>query len=343
MRPGFIHHLHPPTVPAEQARWRHTLGAGGIAIFLVLLLGLTGILEMFYYVPDPEQAALSVQHITYHVRFGALTRNLHYWAAQLLVVVSVIHLLRVIFTAAYSRTRRFNYLLGLGLFVLVLMLDFTGYILRWDMDVCWPLVTGTNLLKTVPVIGDGLYRLAVGGGEACSTALIRFYTWHIFGLSIFVVILGAWHAFRVRRDGGIAVPPPGLRANPARISRDELLGRELLAVLLVAGVLIVLASLVPAPIAPAMTGTPPLDAEAQAPWFFLWVQKMLQWGDPFLFGIMVPLGLLALLALIPYVLPAPAEDEIGRWFAKSGRPAQILVSAMLLGVLALSILALVST
>ncbi len=102
MRPSFFHHLHPPTIPATQARWRYTLGAGGTAIFLVLILGVTGILELFYYNPTPAQAALSVQTITYLVPFGGFIRNVHYWAAQFLLIASAIHLLRVVFTAAYS-------------------------------------------------------------------------------------------------------------------------------------------------------------------------------------------------------------------------------------------------
>jgi quinol-cytochrome oxidoreductase complex cytochrome b subunit len=342
MRPSFFHHLHPPNIPAAQARWRYTLGAGGTAVFLMLILGVTGILEMFYYVPNPEQAALSVQTITYHVPFGGFIRNLHYWAAQLLLIVSAIHLLRVVFTAAYKSPRRFNYLLGLGLFVLAIMLDFTGYILRWDVDICWPLTTGTNLLKTIPLIGDFLYRIAVGGGEACSTALIRFYTWHIFALTLPVVILGVWHAFRVRRDGGIAVPPPILRTDKTRLPRNELVRREVLAMFIVGIVLILLSSFLPAPIAPAMTGKPIITEEARAPWFFLWVQQMLKWGDPFLWGVVIPLGILALLALIPYIFPKPADSDIGRWFPKSNRLAQIVVSVIVLIIIILSLLSLIS-
>jgi len=341
MRPSFFHHLHPPTIPAAQARWRHTLAAGGIAIFLMLILGVTGILEMFYYVPNPEEAALSVQAITYHVPFGGFIRNLHYWAAQLLLIVSAIHLLRVVFTAAYGQPRQFNYLLGLGLFVLAILLDFTGYILRWDMDICWPLTTGTNLLKTIPLIGDFLFRITVGGGEACSTALLRFYTWHIFGLTIIVFILGFWHAFRVRRDGGIAVPPPQLRVVSARISRNELVRREALAIFVVGIILILMASLLPAPIAPAMTGKPGITEEARAPWFFLWVQQMLKWGDPFIFGVLIPLGVLILLVLIPYIFPKPADSDIGRWFPKSNRFAQIVVGGIGLIVITLTLLSFV--
>jgi quinol-cytochrome oxidoreductase complex cytochrome b subunit len=337
MRPSFFHHLHPPNIPAAQARWRHTLGAGGTAVFLMLILGVTGILEMFYYVPNPAEAAFSVQTITYHVPFGGFIRNLHYWAAQLLLIVSAIHLLRVVFTAAYKYPRRFNYLLGLGLFVFAIMLDFTGYILRWDVDICWPLTTGTNLLKTIPLIGDFLYRIAVGGGEACSTALIRFYTWHIFALTLPVVILGIWHAFRVRRDGGIAVPPPILRTDKTRLPRNELVRREVLAMLVVGILLILLSSFFPAPIAAAMTGKPSLDAEARAPWFFLWIQQMLKWGDPFLWGVLVPLGILAILALIPYIFPKPADSDIGRWFPKSNRLAQVTVAFIGLFILILTI------
>jgi quinol-cytochrome oxidoreductase complex cytochrome b subunit len=337
MRPSFFHHLHPPTIPASQARWRHTLAAGGLAIFLVLILGITGIMEMFYYVPNPQEAALSVQTITYLVPFGGFVRNLHYWSAQLLLVVSAIHLLRVVFTAAYSPPRRFNYLLGLGLFVLVILLDFTGYILRWDQGICYPLVTGTNLLQTIPLIGNYLFRITVGAGEACKTSLLRFYTWHIFGLTIFAFALIGWHAFRVRRDGGIAVPPPQLRDNNERISRNVLVRREVLAILIVSIVLILMSSFLPAPIAPAMTGKPIITAEARAPWFFLWVQQMLKWGNPLVFGVLIPFGFLVLFALIPYIFPKPAESDIGRWLPKSNRPAQITVSVLTLIVIALTL------
>lgn len=339
MRPSFFHHLHPPTVPTAQARWRHTLSAGGVAVLLMLILGVTGILEMFYYIPNPEEAALSVQTITYHVPFGGFIRNLHYWSAQLLLIVSTIHLLRVVFTAAYSHPRRFNYLLGLALFVLSIMLDFTGYILRWDQGICWPLTTGTNLIKTIPLIGGFLFRIAVGGGDACSSALLRFYTWHIFALTLPVVVLGIWHAFRVRRDGGIALPPPHARTDHARISRNELVRREVLAMFIVAILLIVLSSFVPAPIAPAMIGKPSPSADARAPWFFLWVQEMLKWGDPFIFGVLIPLGILILVALIPYIFPKPADSDIGTWFPKSNRLAQITIGLVSLIVILLTLLA----
>jgi len=338
MRPSFFHHLHPPTIPVAQSRWRYTLGTGGMAVFLMLMLGITGILEMFYYIPSPEEAALSVQTITYHVPFGGFIRNLHYWSAQLLMVVSAIHLLRVVFTAAYRSPRRFNYLLGLSLFVISILLNFTGYILRWDVDICYPLLTGTNLLKTIPVIGGFLHRLALGGGEACETGLLRFYIWHIFGLTIPAVILMVWHAFRVRRDGGIAVPPPQLRMDSTRIPRNELVRREVLAMFVVSIFLILLSSFVPAPIAASMTEDNAVG-ESSAPWFLLWIQQMLKWGDPLLFGVIVPVGILLILSLIPYMFPKPVESEIGQWFPRSNRLAQITLALIALSIIALTVIA----
>ena len=96
MRPSFFHHLHPPSIPASQARFRYTLGAVGLAVFLVLILGITGILEVFYYIPTPEQAAPSIQTLTFLVPFGGLVRNLHYWAAQFLGGVAGAGLVKIL-------------------------------------------------------------------------------------------------------------------------------------------------------------------------------------------------------------------------------------------------------
>jgi quinol-cytochrome oxidoreductase complex cytochrome b subunit len=339
MRPSFFDHLHPPSIPAAQARWRYTLGAGGTAVFLVLVLVLTGALEMFYYVPTPGEAAHSVQTISYLVPFGGLVRNLHFWAAQLLLIVSAVHLLRVVFTGAYAPPRDFNYLLGLALFVLAVLLDFTGYILRWDQGIQWALLVGTNLLKTIPLVGNALYVFAVGGEQPGLATLTRFYAWHIFGLMLVMGFLIGWHAFRVRRDGGIAVPPAKLRSDKTRIPRSELVRREVLAMLFSGAALLLLAAFFPAPIAaPLDPSAPVADNLYRAPWFFLWVQQLLKWGDPFLLGILVPLGVLIVLALIPYVLPKPDEAELGRWFPKSGRAAQVVLAVLATLVLLLTIL-----
>jgi quinol-cytochrome oxidoreductase complex cytochrome b subunit len=341
MRPSFFHHLHPPSIPSLQARFRYTLGAGGLAVFLVLILGITGILEVFYYIPTPDGAALSIQTLTFLVPFGGLVRNLHFWAAQFLVIVSLIHLLRVVFTGAYLPPRRFNYLLGMALLVLAVFLDFTGYVLRWDEGIRWALVTGTNLLKSIPLIGAALYTSLVGGDQPGAATLIRFYGWHIYGLTIAAVIMVGWHLFRVRRDGGIAVPPPSLRETQQRISRFELVRREVLAMLLASVALLIVSVVAPAPLAAPIGAASTLPETARAPWFFLWVQQLLKLGKPFLWGLIVPFSILVFIALIPYIFPKPAQSELGRWFPKSNRLVQVICILIASILLVLTILALI--
>ena len=339
-RPNFLLHLHPPSIPAEQARWSYTLGTGGLAVFLFLVLLVTGILEMFYYVPQPDQATISTQTIAHLIPYGGLIRNLHYWGAQALVLVLFIHLLRITLTGAYKKPRRFNYLLGLALMMLTLALDFTGYILRWDQGTSWALVVGTNLIKTIPGIGNQLYEFAVGGAQLGSAALLRFYSWHTFGLTLAMIVGVVWHLFRIRRDGGIAVPPPALRQSEERISRYELVHRELLLMTGAAIALVLLSIFWPATITPPLTNTTADLTNARAPWFFLWVQQVLKFGNPFLLGIVVPLIILAVLVLIPYIFPAPADSELGRWFPKGGRFVQILVAILTMLLIGLTIWAL---
>ena len=307
-------------------------------IFLALVAGITGGLEMFYYVPTVEKAALSVQTITYFVPLGNLIRNLHYWSAQFLILISGVHLIRVVFTGAYAGHRRFNYLLGLGLSLIIIALDFTGYILRWDVGVEWALVVGTNLIKTIPVIGDYLYLIIVGGDFPSEATLIRFYAWHIFGLVVLALIVIVWHVFRVRHDGGIAVPPPRSRETCGRIIRQVLIQREMLAMVVVAAVLLLVSAFSPAPIASPITESAAMTGDARAPWFLLWVQYLLRWGDPFLWGIVIPATFSIVIGLIPYILPKPSMEELGNWFLKSNRGAQIVLAGVLVIILVLTLL-----
>jgi quinol-cytochrome oxidoreductase complex cytochrome b subunit len=342
-RATFFHHLHPPHIPAEQSRFTYTLGTGGLAIFLSLILLITGLLEMYYYIPTPDQAAISVETITTLVPFGSLIRNLHFWSAQFLVVIMTVHLLRVVLTGAYASPRIFNYLLGLGLLVLILLLDFTGYVLRWDEGIRWALVVGANLLKTIPWFGNILYQFVIGGSEPGAASVTRFYMWHIFGLAILAGILIIWHIFRVRRDGGIAVPPPRQRRERLRITRFVLVRREVQAMVIVGIFLLLFASIVPAPIDQPLSGAGGSISGSQAPWFFLWIQQLLKLGDPFLLGVLAPVLVVLVFGILPYLLPTAKREELGRWFPRGNRIAQLLVILILFVIIILTVIGAIST
>ena len=332
-RSTFFHHLHPPTIPRREARFRYTFGLGGAAVFLFVVLVATGVLEMFYYVPSLERANASVQMLTFLVPYGWLVRGVHYWAAQGLVVIAVLHLLRVVLTGAYKTPRRFNWLLGVCLLVFVVLLDFTGYVLRWDTDIEWALLVGTNLLKSIPVIGEAVYGLVVGGSEVSGDTIVRFYGWHVFGLALIAAVAIGWHIFRVRRDGGISTPEP---RTPDRITRDDLVRREVVAMLMLAAVLLLLALVFPPELGPAGEFSQ-LPDTASAPWFFIWVQQLLRWGDALPMGLLIPIGLVAILCLIPYAIDRRSAG-VGRWFNREGRAAQWVVLVLLTAVLLLTVL-----
>lgn len=334
-RPNFFYHLHPPTIPERESRFRYTFGLGGISVFLFVVLAVTGLLLTFVYVPTPADAFASIQIITFQAPFGWLIRNLHYWAGQGVVVVVALHMLRVIFTGAYKAPRRANYLIGIALLAGTLLIDFTGYVLRWDDGTRWALVVGTNLIKETPLVGNALYQTIVGGSDIGAATTIRFYAWHLLGLAVPLFILIGWHGFKVRRDGGIAHRPRTGDREP-RIDRARLVKTETIAMLIVMTVLIALSIVAPAPLGPAVD-LPARPDKAQAPWFFLWVQALLRAIPPVWAGVLIPLGLLAILILIPYGLDRQAEG-VAEWFNRQGRAAQIATIAIFVGLVALTLI-----
>ncbi|MCB2180210.1 cytochrome b N-terminal domain-containing protein [bacterium] len=333
-RPNFFLHLHPPKIPKREGSFFYTFGLGGISVFLILILGITGLLEVFYYVPSAAEANRSLQTITYLIPYGNLIRGIHYWAGQLLVVTVILHMLRVVLTGAYKSKRSFNWLLGVILLVLVLLFDFTGYALRWDADISWALLVGTNLLKTIPWIGDALYQMAVGSSSIGDQTVVRFYGWHIYGFAIIAMILVVWHIFRVRRDGGISsredeTPKP-------KITRNELLEKEIVGMFVVSILLVVLALVFPPSLSsPADLNNIPEDATA--PWFFIWIQQLLRVGDPLILGVLLPVFLLTLLVIIPYLLDR-SSSGVGIWFNKEGRLAQIAVIFIIVSIVTLTLI-----
>lgn len=330
-RPNFFYHLHPPTLPARESRFAYTFGLGGISVFLSLVLLATGILLTFAYVPTPAEAFKSIEILTYQAAFGWLIRNMHYWAAQALVIVAVLHMLRVIFTGAYKAPRKTNYVIGILLLALIVLFNFTGYVLRWDEGTSWALTVGTSLLKEIPLIGNAVYQIIVGGLDIGPATTIRFYAWHVIGLTLIVVILIAWHAFKVRRDGGISH-----RSREPRIDRARLVTSETKAMLIVTALLILVSIVLPAPIGP-VADLPTRSASVQAPWFFLWVQFLLRSLPAVWAGVLIPIGAVAILILIPYVIDRKL-DGVGEWFNRSGRIAQVISILMIIGIFLLSII-----
>jgi quinol-cytochrome oxidoreductase complex cytochrome b subunit len=211
-RPSFVVHLHPPAVRARTLRPRATFGLGLMAGFLGALLLVTGALLMFFYAPTPAAAHASLQDLDAVVPFGAFLRSLHRVAAHLMVVVVALHLARVLLheaDAAGPPSRATNALVGLGLLALTLGLSFTGYLLPWDQRAYWACTVGADLVGAFPGLGPPARRLLLGGDTVAGPALLRFYALHVAALPALGALLTGYHVWRIRKDGGLAVPAAG--------------------------------------------------------------------------------------------------------------------------------------
>lgn len=192
------------------------LGIVTTAAFLITLI--TGVLLMFYYKSYPDVAYQSIKDIHFVVPTGRFMRNIHRWAANVMVVAVILHMARTFYTAAYRKPREFNWLIGWGLLVTTLALSFTGYLLPWDQLAYWAITIGANIAQSPREITDalnltdvidigGLQReLLLGSDKVGEEALIRFYLLHVMLLPITLVVLMAVHFWRIRKDGGLARP-----------------------------------------------------------------------------------------------------------------------------------------
>ena len=198
---NFFLHLYPVKIPARVLKLRYSFRLGFISTMLFGILTATGIYLMFFYTPAVGSAYGDMQQIKTGVGFGELVRNVHRWSAHLMVLVVFLHLVRVFYAGAYKKPREFNWVIGVILLLLTLGLSFTGYLLPWDQLSYWAVTVGTDLVHYVPLIGNSLQSLLIGGDQIGQPTLLRFYALHVAVLPLCVVMLIAIHIWRVRKDG----------------------------------------------------------------------------------------------------------------------------------------------
>jgi len=199
-------HLHPTRLHRTHVRITHTYCLGGLSFFLFLGLTVTGVLLMFYYVPSTSRAYTDMLALETNVSFGMLMRNLHRWMAHAMVITVFLHMMRVFYTGAYKPPREFNWVVGVLLLVLTLVLAYTGYLLPWDQLAIWAVTVGTNMVGAEPVLGPPMRFVLVGGPEVGQNTLLRFYTLHVIGLPLLAAVFMSVHFWRIRREGGLARP-----------------------------------------------------------------------------------------------------------------------------------------
>jgi quinol-cytochrome oxidoreductase complex cytochrome b subunit len=344
---NFFLHIHPVKVNKNTLRPIYTMGLGLMSFFLFLVLVVSGILLMFYYVPSTTQAYDRMLDLRGSVAFGTFLRNMHRWSAHGMVAVVFLHMCRVFFTGAYKRPREFNWVLGVVLLLVTLFLSFTGYLLPWDQLAFWAITVGTAIAGYAPVIGKEIRFILLGDASVGQEALLRFYVLHVAVLPVVATLLIAVHFWRIRKDGGLsrpaeADPKPDLaitvqavQLNPKRTyglqglvrgplvkvgnvpensvyAWPNLLIAELFAFVVTLSLILVVSLLFNAPLEePVNVMHPPNPAKA--PWYFLGLQEMVSYSA-FWGGVGIPGIFVLLLILTPYL--DRSTEGVGLWFSR---------------------------
>ncbi len=358
---NFFLHIVPAKVHPHTLRATFTLGLGVLSAFLFAFLTITGIILMFHYVPSVERAYFDILDMKYVISYGQLLRNLHRWAAHAMVAIVFLHMARVFFTGSYKSPREFNWVLGMSLLLMTLLLSFTGYLLPWDQLAYWAIVVGSNIAKYTPVFGEKIRFLLLGGNVVGQGALLRFYVLHVAFLPAVALVLIAVHLWRIRKDGGLSRPDergPGGEPLPVDLPPDGegqvLYGAvpssstmvnvqdpdvsvpswphltwRLTLLCLAAFILLMIAGLwFDAPLLEIANPEHP-ENPAKAPWYFLGLQELVSYSA-LTGGVLVPGLILLGLILIPYI--DRDRSGTGQWFSPAGA-ARVSLFSFLGGVL----------
>jgi quinol-cytochrome oxidoreductase complex cytochrome b subunit len=363
---SFFLHLQPAKVNRRSLKFRTTLGLGLISLYLFLILIATGVLLMFYYVPATDYAYQNMKDLEFVVTAGQVLRNMHRWAAHLMVLFVVLHMCRAFYTAAYKPPREFNWVIGVGLFLLTLALSFTGYLLPWDQLAFWAITVGTSIAGYAPIIGQKLKFLFLGGHVVGESALIRFYVLHVVVLPIAALMLVAVHLWRVRKDGGLAhpgeplpvqeellatqlpvtksyglmelahgtTPAVGIKPEEEAFTWPNLVFREILLFMATVAVVLLLAIFWNAPLEEIANPVHPPNP-AKAPWYFLGLQELVAYSA-FWGGVVVPGLLVTALVALPYIDRKP--KGVGVWFSGERKVAISIFSVCLGAAIVLTVI-----
>jgi ubiquinol-cytochrome c reductase cytochrome b subunit len=216
----FVHAALFEHIPGG-ARWRYVWGSTLSFCFFVQVV--TGLILWAAYSPSAQTAWESVYYIQNQMTAGWLLRGVHHFTAQMMVILMAIHFVQVVVDGAYRAPREINFWLGLILMQIVLGLALTGYLLPWDQKGYWATKVATNMIALLPVVGEPLQRLVVGGSDYGHHTLTRFFALHAGVLPTLLAIFLTLHVLLFRRHG-LTVREPKRAADtyfwPEQVLRD---------------------------------------------------------------------------------------------------------------------------
>jgi menaquinol-cytochrome c reductase cytochrome b subunit len=184
--------------------WFYTLGSA--TLFAFTLQAVTGVFLAMYYDPSPTQAYASVTHLTNDVFLGEFVRGMHKWGASVMIILIYLHMARTFVFGAYKYPRELNWVIGVTLLILTMIMGFTGYLLPFDQRSFWATVVGVNINGTGPFIGPYLSDFLRAGAEFNGSTLSRFYAIHMLLVPGLIIALIGAHLYLVVKLGTTAPP-----------------------------------------------------------------------------------------------------------------------------------------
>ena len=198
--------------------WLYTLGSATLFAFVVQAI--TGVFLAMYYTPSTIEAYDSITNLTNNVFMGEFVRGMHKWGASVMVILVFVHMARTFFVGAYKYPRELNWVIGVVLLILTMVMGFTGYLLPFDQRSYWATIVGVNINGTGPIVGPYLSDFLRAGPEFGGTTLARFYSIHMLMVPGAIIALIGAHLYLVVKMGTTA--PPWVRADTKpKSSRSE--------------------------------------------------------------------------------------------------------------------------
>ncbi|MDI6773662.1 MAG: cytochrome b N-terminal domain-containing protein [bacterium] len=260
----FLRHKTVPVV-----RHGYVYYFGGVTLFLFLIQVITGLLLLMYYRPTADAAHDSVRFIMAKVQFGWLVRSVHSWAANLMVFWVFAHMFGAFFLRAYRRPRELTWVSGAMLLFLTLAFGFTGYLLPWNTLAFFATKVGTEIVGSVPLVGEPLLVLLRGGEDVTEATLSRFFGIHVAILPAITTLVLGLHLFLIQLHG--MSQPQGRGPARALPFVPGFALRESMAWLLALGVLAALAVLFPWPVGEKADLLAPAPAGIKPEWYFVFM------------------------------------------------------------------------
>jgi cytochrome b561 len=188
--------------------WFYTLGSA--TMFIFAMQAITGVFLSMYYTPSATQAYASITHMTNDVFMGEFVRGMHKWGASLMIILIFLHMARTFFFGAYKYPRELNWVIGVVLIVLTMVMGLTGYLLPFDQRSFWATIVANNITASGPVVGPYLADFLRAGPDFSATTLSRFYALHMMLVPGLIGALIGAHLFLVVKLGTTA--PPWVKA-----------------------------------------------------------------------------------------------------------------------------------